>query len=81
MENKKEESCLPYGSLVTKVLEDTWYNFIDEEFKGETTIIGFFFTINGGWNHKWKDNWKAPIKWEEKKTQKSRSTNRIRQPR
>lgn len=42
MENKKEEAFLPYGNLVTKILEETGYNFGDEEFKGETTIIGNF---------------------------------------
>lgn len=40
MEHKKEWIYLPYGNLITKIQEDTWYNFGDEEFKEKTTKIG-----------------------------------------
>lgn len=32
-------SMLPFGNLIMKILEDTGYNFGDEEFKEETTKI------------------------------------------
>lgn len=38
--NRKEVVCLPYGNLITKIMEDTRYNFGDEEFKEEKTKIG-----------------------------------------
>lgn len=40
MESKKEGVCLTYGNLLTKILEDTEYNFKDEKYKEETTKIG-----------------------------------------
>lgn len=74
MENKKEGVCLPYGNLITKILEDTRCNFGDEVFMDETTKIGKlvlllmkFLMIT------------FSFKWEEKKRKYLRSTHRVRQ--
>lgn len=40
IEIKNEGVCFPYGNLVTKFLEDTKFNFKDEEYKEEITKIG-----------------------------------------
>lgn len=39
IEHMKGNTYLSYINLVTKILEETWYNFGDEEFKEETTTI------------------------------------------
>lgn len=39
MKNKKEEACILYGNLVTKILEEIGYNFGDEKFNEEPTKI------------------------------------------
>lgn len=33
MGSRKEGVCLPCGNLITKILEDTRFNFGDEEYK------------------------------------------------
>lgn len=43
LENRAKGTYLPYGNMVTKILEETWYNFEEErEFKEGTTVIGTF---------------------------------------
>lgn len=39
-ERKKEEECLPYGNMITKILAETWFNFGDEKYKEYTTKTG-----------------------------------------
>lgn len=39
---QEKNSLLPYENLVTKNLEETWYDFGDEEFMEKTIIIETF---------------------------------------
>lgn len=37
---KKEEVCLPYGNMITKILEHTRFNFGEESYIQDVTKIG-----------------------------------------
>lgn len=38
--SKKEGSCLPYGNLITKIMEHTGFNFWEEYYIKDATKIG-----------------------------------------
>lgn len=68
MKNKTEVAWTPYRNLVTKILKDTRYNFLDEKFKEERTKIEKsvissmkFETING------KTTEKSPLNKKKRK--------------
>lgn len=42
IEINEKDTHLPFGNLVIEIMEETWYDFEDEELKEETTIIGTY---------------------------------------